>query len=342
MSVKKEILIPVLLSIVSAIIFWFTFSYMPNRKRVHKIQPKINQDLYIVSENLYRIFHLIMSEKKNSQTCYFTKQILSGNLTKDEINLGLQNKCSNASSLKYAQINPYMVIIGEDLYSRTSIIINKINDLYVFSEFLSADQIILLEKIKKTIQAVDFSGYKEDQIELVSNLTRLSENFNVLYYLYCRLLPMVFDNRHDFVKTSIYFDIGFPLAEISYHMYFTQNYRKCRRCIKKALKYSQENVFELSLIRCEYLLGRKRRAFSNLKTYLSQNNLELLYISNFIEEITQYDSEIMEWIEVNYSEEEVLKLKSKMETNKKKQYADKMKFIYMNENIDKFFEKITS
>jgi hypothetical protein len=92
---KNSIFIyPLILSLISALIFWITFSHIPNRNRRKKLRPVLELDVFQVYNSLFSLFDLIMRHSENSPSNY-QNNIRGGLLTQTDIELGLQNKCLN-------------------------------------------------------------------------------------------------------------------------------------------------------------------------------------------------------------------------------------------------------
>lgn len=280
-----------------------------------------------------------MSENLQSHSCLYGKKIISGELTKSDIELCLQNKVLNDSGLKGQKIDKYLVPVGESLHSSTKSILKKIDELYFFSEFLKSNEILLLEKIKKTIYINTFSDYTKKTKHLNPNLSYLQDYFFTLYGFYCELLTTLFSKKSKFIKTIIYFDILFPLTEIDYHLYFSKNYKKCKRAISKALKYSSEDIFKLSEIKCDYLLKRNNSAFNKLKKFLQDYKPGLIPISQYIDELNLLDKRILNFIKENYSESEYSKLISTIRERNEIEQDRKKNLINTNEYLKQYFEK---
>lgn len=334
-----NIVFPIVLSIISAIIFWLVFSYFPKKVRFNRIRPKVDQDLQTIVSNLFEIFRIIMSENLQSHPCLYGKRIISGQLAKADIELGLQNKVLNSSCLKGQEIDKYLVPVGERIHSKIESILKKIDELYFFSEFLKSNEILLLEKIKKTIYVNDFSDYPKKTEYLNPSLSYLQDYFFTLYGFYCELLKTLFNKKSKFIKTIIYFDILFPLTEIDYHLYFSKDYKKCKRIISKALKYSVEDIFKFSEIKCDYLLKRNNRAFNKLKKVLKDYKPGLIPISQYIDELNLLDKRILIFIKENYSESDYSKLLSTIRERNEIEQNRKIKFINTNEYLKQHFEK---
>ena len=104
-SISSNFIYPVLLSLISALIFWITFSYYPEKKREKKIRPIVELDLLNIYKSLFSIFDTIMRHQENSPSDY-QSVIRSGALSFNDIKLGIQNKCLNSNYLYDENVSP--------------------------------------------------------------------------------------------------------------------------------------------------------------------------------------------------------------------------------------------
>ena len=140
-------------------IFWITFSYIPNRNRRKKLRPVLELDVFQVYNSLFSLFDLIMRHRENSPSNY-QNNIRGGLLTQTDIELGLQNKCLNESYLFDTNINKHLMVIGEEIFERSNNIDQLINKILNLSQYATAEEIILLEQIRQKIRKYDFGGCK--------------------------------------------------------------------------------------------------------------------------------------------------------------------------------------
>ena len=87
---QSNILLPILLSVVAAIIFWLVFSHIPEQKRRKKLRPIVELALFDTYKKLFSLFDLVMRHSSHSPS-FFQSQIRAGNLSEEDIKLGLQN-----------------------------------------------------------------------------------------------------------------------------------------------------------------------------------------------------------------------------------------------------------
>ena len=291
---------------ISATIFWIFFAYIPKRKRIRKIRPKVNQDLEIISSSFLEIFRELMG--RNNLKSY---KIIEGSLSKEdftEFMIGKKFYNHNVEKPCY-QINS----TGKTLKEASKRILNKINELYHFTEILEPEEIIILERIKKTILVYDFSKKESLENFKSQNLTFLGEYFYDQYILYLDLLEITFTKK-TFIKTTEFYDIMFPLTQIDFYYYNKKNYRHCiKLCKTYKNDFPKTQVFKIRRIFCEYQLKRKNRAFKFFKELMTEEK-HLSPYSNIIFKLKNFDSRILPYLKDNYSEEKLSILERKLDS----------------------------
>ncbi|HWD86698.1 MAG TPA: hypothetical protein VG367_01140 [Mucilaginibacter sp.] len=281
----KDISIPITLSIVSAIIFWLVFSVFPERKRRNRIRPKIDLDIYDVYTNLFSVFDLIMRPNGHSPSNYQHK-IRGNKFQREDLHLGLQDKCLNELYLYDKNVANLLYPIGKELNRFASKIDIDIEHLFSFNQYLATNEILLLEKIRKKLQVYDLNadprtsiGNKEYR-PVDPSLSYMSSNIFELYQLFIQLQEIVFKNR--------YTDRNIVITRIQYYFYSDQ-FKKCQTLIKKAtINYSKEDRFlKFYSFLCKYNLGQKSEAYFFLEDIL-KNKPDLIssrdFLSNFIQD----------------------------------------------------------
>ncbi len=143
-----------MLSLISATIFWIIFAEIPILKKKSKIRPIIELDLFHIKNSLFRFFNIIMEHSKTSPS-FFGNKIASAKLSKEDIKLGLQNKCLNPSYLFDQNVSKYLLVIGSDIYNILQSIEELINKIVIMKDFANESEIILIEKIRQEIRIFD-------------------------------------------------------------------------------------------------------------------------------------------------------------------------------------------
>lgn len=331
MELLYNILKTIILSLFSATIFWLLFSYLPKIKRLKKIRPKVNQDLETITTNLYATFTTIFKSSRSVNIIY-NKKILNGTLTKEDIEIGLLNKCFAIDRLDDFKYKSSMISIGEDLEKFKFLIIKKIDELYFFSEFLSTNEIITLEKIKKILERQNIES------PYIKNLFSFTPHFNELYQLYLNLNKITFNKKNRYIQTNEFYDFTFPLYQIDYYFYNKKDYKNCRKLSKNYIRnFPSTKIFEMRVIMCEYELNRNNKGVELFKS-LIKNEKHIIHYSNFINDIQKYDNRILSYLKKTFQQEKFEMLIESIEKNKNKIEQEKNSFIKTNEVLKGYFK----
>jgi hypothetical protein len=252
--------------LISALVFWITFSYIPNRNRKKKLRPVLELDVFQVYNRLFSLFDLIMHHRENSPSNY-QNNIRGGLLTQADIELGLQNKCLNESYLFDTNINQHLMVIGEEIFERSDNIDQLINKILNLSQYASPEEIILLEQIRQEIRKYDYGekSVQKSAISLIGTqklyptvpvLYYRKNNFYDLYQLYIKLQNIIF-TEYNYFERNIY------LFKIQY-LYYSSQYSKCKTFITKHEKeFKKDLIFYKNYYAlCEYQLGNKKQFYT--------------------------------------------------------------------------------
>jgi hypothetical protein len=302
--VFKDFIYPILLSFIAAIIFWTAFSYLPETARQNKIRPKLDLDMYSVYSNLFSILDMIMRPSEHSPSS-FQQKIRSGKLAREDIELGLQDKCLNETYLYDTTISRVLQVTGKSLYDRASKIDVTVERIFNFSDYLSAEEILLLEKIRKQLQVHALGDYNSNAAVIIGgkelrpvnpSISYMSQNLFGLYQLFVQLQELVFNND--------YTDRDISINKVQYQ-YYSGQYRKCENEIGKAItEYPRDRTFlEFYFFLCEYMSGRRNDAYLKLETIL-RDKPDLVSSRGFLEEVI-LDKNVKTVIEKHYTEKEI-------------------------------------
>lgn len=194
---NENLFLPIILSFISATIFWLFFNYYPERKRYKKIRPKVEFDLFQIHLLLNRLFYTLfkVSPQRGVED---QQEINAGCLTKEVINLWLQDKCLN-DSYKYDDKKNQLISIGKDLESIALSYSEKLQEILNFSTYLSVDEILLLQQVEYKLSFFTFQGTAETKtgeivtVPVVPNLSNRTETFYEIYNLNLTLRKLVLD-----------------------------------------------------------------------------------------------------------------------------------------------------
>ena len=306
-NINKDFTYPTILSIVSAVIFWFAFSYIPEKRRASKIRPKLELDMYNVHKDVFWIFDTVMSWSNKSPSMYQGK-IKSNRLSLEDIELGLQNKCLNESYLFDKEIRDKLLVVGHLLYKLSSKIEKTVDHIFSFSQYLTADEIILLEKILKKLQTYDLANYNESAISdfngialrpVNPSISYMKDNLFELYQLFNELGVIIYNNK--------YYDWGVAIDKIQY-LYSNQEYKRCIKHINKALSSFplHKDFLGNYTFLCKYMLNKGNISDTVIDDFLNKNSDLISSRSTFKKILT--DGKVEKLMAKHYSTEKIKEL----------------------------------
>ncbi len=329
---------PLLLSLVAALIFWMAFSFLPEKKRSNRLRPVLELDMLHIYQELFAIFDQIMAHQPRTPS-FFQKSIRGGLLTRDNLSLGLQNKCLNSSYLFDSLIKKILMPIGKNIFDRSKKIDELISKVFSFSQYVSPEEILLLEEIREELKRYDFDENIINKSEVstfggqtgypaIPALIYRINNFSDLYLLFQRLQEMVLI-RNKFTNRSC------CLARIQ-SLYDSGRYAKAKKEIKKSksLLCNDAVLLDNYLASCEYYLGNKIKCAEIIdSTYKKRPYGGALVSSRGTLEPLLKDDDILAIIKLYHSDDEVNML---MDTIKKE--SDILnQFIMRNMKLSQYY-----
>lgn len=278
---NENLLLPIILSFIAAIIFWFFFNYYPRQRKYKKLRPKVEFDIYQMHWGLSFYFFYIFKISPWRDVAQQHK-IVAGCLTKEEIELWLQDKCLN-DTFKYDEKKEKLISIGSDLESIALKYSKRQKDVLSFVDYLSAEEILLLQKIEYKLYTYDYHGQAGSKIgegmlyPVNPNLAYMSENIYELYQLYLALRKLILEYKLIDRKINKYILPTFD-SEKATDFYYRGEYKKCYKSIKNC-KEPQEKWL---LFQCLLKMGKKEEGYKILRELLISNKLELVSLRDHL------------------------------------------------------------
>lgn len=327
-----------LLSIISAIIFWFIFSRFPEQKKYKSLRPIVELDMYHIYSALFHLFDLIMSNKYPCPS-FYQEKIRGERLSRSDIKLGLQNKCLNESYLFDPKINTLLMPIGDQIFESSKKIEELIDKIFGFNQFSSPQELLLLEKIRQELKKYDF-GEQEVKRNAVSIMGTQQlypsvpviyyreENFYGLYELFIELQDIVL-NKNKYSNRDIF------ILRIQY-LYYSSQYKQCINHIERhrSLFPDEMNFCQDYYALCEYALGNKNKFYEIVENMYKDrpHNGGLVYSRNFLKDFIE-DEKLVNILRKYHTDEEYKIFKATIE--KEKEYFDL--FINTNKSLSKYY-----
>ena len=288
---NNNLLLPILLSLISAIIFWVAFNYFPRQKRHRKIRPKVEFDLFQMQTELavyfYELFRVSPWRGVENQ-----HEINAGRLTKEDIEVWLQDKCLN-EAYKFDVNRDKLISIGSNLEKVAIRYSNSLSKLINFIEYLTTEEILLLQKIEYKLFTYDYHGIAEINIggrklyPINPNLSYMTEHIYDLYQLFLKLRLKVIEYKQIDRSINRHILPNLKLTKATDY-YYCGEYSKCLRIIKK-VKNAECNWL---LFQCLMKLGKNKEGYNTLREALASTHLELVSLRTSLNPFILEDEQV--------------------------------------------------
>lgn len=336
---QSNILLPILLSVVAAIIFWLVFSYLPERKRRKKLRPIVELALFDAYKKLFSLFDLVMRHSSHSPS-FFQSKIRAGNLSEDDIKLGLQNKCLNESYLYDPRVKDALLVVGREILDRALDIDELANKVLSFHTHATAEELVLLERIREKIRVYHF-GERHIEKSCGTNIngqvlrpvdpsiSYRHRNFFELYELFCNLQKLVL-NHSPLDRDRFIYKMQW--------LYYSGQYNLCVKliqtqggCFKK-----DSTLYRNYLALSEHGRGRMKAFYKIIEeTYKSRPYGGSLVSSRSTFKDLLGDNKLLEILAQFHSSEEISALRESVKQDMKHKEA----FENANQLLAKYFKQ---
>lgn len=180
-------LVSIVTSIIAAVLFWMVFDYIPKKRKYNKIRPLVDNYIYWTQFYLWaflsRPFYYQEGVCINNQ-----RQFNAGLLQEKDFDIALQNKCLN-DTYKFDEYKNLFMSIGRKLKLNIDEIDERIRKLRAFLEFMSPEEIMLLEEIAYRLSRQNYDSVVLPwSVPLVPNMSQAhAKNMFRIYELFIKL-----------------------------------------------------------------------------------------------------------------------------------------------------------
>jgi hypothetical protein len=323
---------PIVGSIIAGFIFWIIFSYLPEKSRKKSFGLGVLNDLLTLNGQIFSYFDYLLRHRERSPS-FFQDKIHACSLTKEDISLALHNKIISPDHLNDPLLASQMLVVKEDLIKKVAEMDIIINRLYSFNYFLRSEEVALLRSIYGNIHC--YLPYIELNIDedglfpmnpsvsfMTSSLIELQDDFR-------SLRKLIFQKR--------LLDRNFLIGKIL-RSFNTGNYKNCiKECKLGSKKFpSDSSLYNLFLVRCYYLVNKKKIAYQLLSDYLLVNN-DLTSNRNNLYPLLQ--EPMIEDLIINRTNREALNNMKQIVRGEKLDFEN---FLSSNEKLKKYFAEKTA
>jgi hypothetical protein len=321
-NIINDVVNPIAFSIIAAIIFWFIFNFIPDRKRYLKVRPKVEYNMYSIYKKLFNYIDLTLKHSIYSPSM-FQDKIRGELLKKEDFILGLQNKCLNDSYL-FDENSSSFIVIGDSLLNEATKISDEIDKLFNFNNYLCADEILLLEKIRTKLFTYEYKGVSQNKIGdkiytcINPNVAYMADNIFELYKLFIQLQNIIFSNKY--TERDIFLNL------VQYY-YYSCNYKQCQKQVQMNLEKYQDckGILQCYDFLCDYMLNRKDEFYKKIEN-LFKAKIDLVSNRNFLKPIIK-DDRVQELLKQYFTENDLERVSTVIDEE------ENMKTIYNNQAL---------
>jgi hypothetical protein len=301
-------LYPIFCSILAGIIFWYVFSYLPERSRKKSFGVGVLNDLFALNNQVFSLFDFYMRHQDHTPS-FFQDKIHASTLSNDDISNALQNKVISKHYLNQIQNPNHFLIIGDEVIKKVDEIDIVINRLYSFNYYLSPNEVSLLrgihEKIHRYLPYIQLNLNGVEHLPLNPSISFMTTSLIELQDDFREFRRLIFHNNLS--------ERNFVIHKILW-LFNSEKYKDCvKECNNWTKKFpSDSNLFNVFLIRSLLFLNNKKKAYQLLDNFL-MNDIDLIsYRTSFYTLII--DPIIYDKVSKKCGVESILKMKQLVES----------------------------
>lgn len=323
-------------SIIAAIIFWLFFNYLPEKSRYNKIRPKLEYDIYEICSSLFSFIEIPIRSNKHSPA-HNQSKLFAGMFSLDDFELALYTKCLN-DSYKFDEVASRLIPIGVELETLSLDICQKAQQLYVFNQYLTVKEILLLRKATVKLRTYSYNSVVATKIDnqtlypVNPTISYMHKNIYELYILVLQLQEIVF--KYKKIDETISDSIKTNISSRRIKNYCHRG--EYKQCFKYAKKCDEKLVWGCKFISL-YKTDKEASAIDFLRQQLQASDLKLIYLrdtfSDFYKDDTlkniliscRSEAEYIEMVDCIESEQNYLNQIIHHAQNIRKYYKEKVK-----------------
>lgn len=329
----NEIVAAIVTSLIASVVFWLVFNVIPNVVERRKIKPLLDFDLYQIYINLLFFLEKPLYRSKHGSS-FLQDKLFAGQLNKEDYQLYLATKCLTEDYQKVDDTAKKLIPIGSELKERANEILERIQKLYVFNKYLSAEQIMLCRKIADEIATYDFEmdafvregNYVFGPVD--PTMRGMEGMFYETYLLFLQLQDYLIRQKPTDNKLgNFYNDIRYRKGTL---LYSQGHYKK----VVKLTRGKTDVNLAAYHFRSLYRGVEKEKGLLALRDYLRTEKERLVSLRSHFEEFIG-DTEVENVLKEVRSEDEYQKMIDCLAKEKEQQKA----FEEFAEQMREFYEK---
>ncbi|MDK2967899.1 hypothetical protein [Lacrimispora sp.] len=320
-TLYHDFIFPIAIGYILSYVFFILTVLIPTEYRKQVVRKNIDLIQYEICNKLFFIFNTIFDNNM------YQKQIKAGLITKEDIDLALQNKCLHKEYVKPDGYAEKFIAIGENLKNISKETKDLISQILIFNEFLSEEEIDIYFSIKKKLFTYDFDFDKALYYSTFQaknqNISYMSVNYYELYLFYKKIQQILFNSN---LKIR---DLFFDKIQFFYN---SNQYKKVINLIKKnriELQSQDKLWVRHYYMQAQYHIGNKTEAY-NILTSLLNEGLDIVSYRGIFNYM--YDDEVKNILSLHCKEQRIKEMFDILNKENQKYEEDKKNNQYIKDN----------
>ena len=275
----------------------------------------------------------------------FQTDIKEKGLSKEDFEIGLYNKCLNETYL-FDENADKLMVIGNEQKKFADQISNKIQRVLMNQQYLSTDEILIIEDIDRLLYTYSYDTGAFDKLGKVMvhpinpTISYMNGNYYMLYQLWCDLRFSLYECKHlrkeNRQGKNRYFSL--QLENILYSIR-VKEYNKADKLINRLSKIElddhQNNTLEYLRLQIDIGTGNVSNAKERLKQLMKKENREKAVYQRDYLECVRENEELMQVCSSLCSDDEIKEWNRSVEQEKQV----KEQFLKQNKSLKEYYEE---
>ena len=246
-------LVPIIPSVISAILFWYIFDYRSKKRDYDHARIKAYREMVNVASSVFSLLDLMCAHKKNS-TSFFQDYIMSGHMGVKDYKKLLSVKVINKDYLYLVIPFQLVMVFGHEILKRRNRVLLSVEKLNFYYEYLSVEERVLFDSLLEALKYLENLDYFIDK-NPISNGFAPVDNSMAMYAGTANNLNKLLIDIYRRIN-SIKPEKSATWSEVCRHFY-SGNYRECIYCIERyeANVSSWDGFLSIFYVRSLYKLG---------------------------------------------------------------------------------------
>lgn len=246
-------LVPIIPSVISAILFWYIFDYRRKKRDYDHARIKAYREMVNVASSVLMFLDLMCAHRKNSPS-FFQGDIRAGNMNVDDYKTLLSVKVINEKYLYKNILYQAHMVFGNELLERRNRVLLSVEKLNFYYDYLSVEERDIFDSVLEAIKYLENLDYFIDRNPVTNGLAPVDNSMAMYAGTADELNKLLIDIYRNINRIKP--QINAISSELGGYFY-SGNYRECIYSIDRYRANLSEDKDFLSTIyiRSLYKMG---------------------------------------------------------------------------------------